>query len=245
MAERKSPVLPAMIALVAVVAVLLMVVTPNLLGGDDDDKEPQPAAEAGEQPTLTEDQQAWEDFVRRDPDDPTAMGDVDAPVVMVAYSEFQCPYCGKFAKDTAPSLIDEYVEDGTLRIEWRDFPYLGEESTTAAHAARAAAMQDKFWEFHDAMYADQLPPNSGNLNEDYVAGIAEEIGLDVDRFREDMASDEVKKAVQRDVDEGTAVGVTGTPSFLVNGQPVVGAQPLKAFEQAIDTAAEQAPTATS
>jgi hypothetical protein len=106
--------------------------------------------------------------IRRDAGDPLALGDVDAPVVMVNYSEFQCPFCGKFARDTEPELIEQYVEDGTLRIEWRDFPYLGPESTRAAPAGRAAAAQGRFWDFHDALFADQPPPNSGKLTEDHL-----------------------------------------------------------------------------
>lgn len=81
-------------------------------------------------------------LARRDPRDATAIGDVDAPVVMISYSEFQCPFCGKFARDTEPALIKKYVDTGVLRIEWRDFPYLGAESTLAGQAGRAAMKTD-------------------------------------------------------------------------------------------------------
>ena len=169
-----------------------------------------------------------------------ALGEADAPVVMVAYSEFQCPFCGKFARDTEPVLVEKFVEDGTLRIEWRDFPYLGAESTVAARGGRAAAAQDRFWEFEEAMYADQLPPNSGNLDEDYLVSVAEDIGLDVDRFRDDLDSSAAEQAVQDDFAEGQAIGVTGTPAFLINGVPVIGAQPTEVFERTIEKAAEEA-----
>lgn len=178
--------------------------------------------------------------MRRDADDPMALGEPDAPVVMVAYSEFQCPFCGKFARDTEPTLVEKYVADGTLRIEWRDFPYLGAESTVAARGGRAAAAQDRFWEFEEAMYADQLPPNSGNLDEDYLVSVAEDIGLDVDRFRDDLASSELDAAVQQDFAEGQAIGVTGTPAFVINGVPVIGAQPTEVFERTIEKAAGEA-----
>ena len=80
---------------------------------------------------------------------PPTLGDEDAPVTMVEYSDFQCPYCGRFARETKPALLREQVEEGVLRIEWRNFPLFGEESERAALAAWAAGQQGKFWEFHD------------------------------------------------------------------------------------------------
>ena len=238
MPEHKNVVVPAAIAAIAAIVVLAIVVMPTF-GGDSGESDSAVtegyAADAG-----TAQDEAWEQLVRREPDDPMAMGEVDAPVVMVNYSEFQCPFCGKFVRDTEPTLIEEYVEDGTLRIEWRDFPYLGPESNTAAHAGRAAAAQGKFWEFHDAMYADQLPPNSGQLDEDYLAGIAEDLGLDVEEFLTDMNSKATQTAVQDDFAEGQAIGVTGTPAFIINGVPVIGAQPTQVFQDTIEQAAAEA-----
>ena len=231
--KRKTPLLPLIVA--AVAALVLGVVL--LQGGDEQEDAPADAAPATASAAPPE---SWEQLVRRDPDDPMALGEADAPVVMVAYSEFQCPFCGKFARDTEPVLVEKFVEDGTLRIEWRDFPYLGAESTVAARGGRAAAAQDRFWEFEEAMYADQLPPNSGNLDEDYLVSVAEDIGLDVDRFRDDLDSPEAEQAVQDDFAEGQAIGVTGTPAFVINGVPVIGAQPTEVFERTIEKAAEEA-----
>ena len=166
-----------------------------------------------------------------------ALGKADAPVTMVMYTEFQCPYCGKFARDTQPELIERFVDDGTLRMEWRDLPYLGAESTIAAKAGRAAAAQERFWDFQEAMFADQPAPNSGAFTKDSLAAVADGLGLDVARFREDMASSEAMSAVQADIDEGVGLGITGTPAFLINGQLVVGAQPTEVFADAIEQAA--------
>ena len=236
---RKSPVIPLAVAAVAGVLLLASLIGAAVAGGDD------PAAGGQSTPTTSSPRgkapdETWKKLVRREPDDPMALGDVDAPVVMLVYSEFQCPFCGKFARDTEPTLIDKYVDDGTLRIEWRDFPYLGPESGTAAEAGRAAAAQGKFWEFHDAMYAHQLPPNSGKLDEDYLAGVAEKVGLDVDRFRADMSSKATRQAIATDFAEGQAIGVTGTPAFVINGVPVIGAQPTEVFETTIERAAAEA-----
>jgi len=236
--RRKSPVIPLTIAAVALVALIVTLV--GSLGSDDtgDPASQASSSAAGDQGRAPE--ATWERLVRREADDPMAIGDADAPVVMVSYSEFQCPFCGKFARDTEPALIDQYVEDGTLRIEWRDFPYLGSESTTAAQGGRAAAAQDSFWAFQDEMYANQLPPNSGNLDEDYLAGIAEKLGLDVEQFRADLSSQATEQAIAEDFSEGQAIGVTGTPAFVINGVPVIGAQPTEVFEQVIEQAAAEA-----
>lgn len=176
-------------------------------------------------------------LARRTQGDPTAIGAVSAPVVMVAYSDFQCPFCGKFARDTEPALIREFVDTGVLRIEWRDFPYLGPESTTSALAGRAAAAQGKFWQFHDVLCAKERKVNSGELTDTALTRVAADLGLDVARFRADMASQAVGDAVQADFKQGQQVGVSGTPAFIINGTPVLGAQPLAQFQQVIRAAA--------
>lgn len=174
---------------------------------------------------------------RRTPGDPYALGAVDAPVVMVAYSEFQCPFCGRFARETEPALVHQYVDTGVLRIEWRDFPYLGPESGTAALAGRAAAAQGQFWALHDALYATERKVNSGTLTTTYLTALAGQLGMDTTRFATDMASPEATAGVQADFTQGQQVGVSGTPAFIVNGTPVFGAQPLSEFQHAIDAAA--------
>lgn len=179
-------------------------------------------------------------LARRIADDPLAVGRLDAPVVLIEYSEFQCPFCGLFSRNTQPVLIKKYVANGTLRIEWRDFPYLGPESTTAAIAGRAAANQGKFWQYHDALFAHQFFPNSDHLTQAYLTNIAKKLGLNLSRFTADLSNPATKYAVEKDFTEGQSIGVTGTPSFLVNATPIVGAQPLNVFENAIDIAAAQA-----
>lgn len=241
---RKKGLIPLLIAAVAGLIAAVMLLTPALAGdtGGSNDSDAPVAGVSRDttRPPVDPENDPFAQLVRRDADEVTAMGDIDAPVVMVNYSEFQCPFCGKFAKDTKPTLVEEFVKDGTLRIEWRDFPYLGEESTRAATAARAAGEQGKFWEFHDALFANQFPPNSGQLTEDYLVGVAGDLGLDTDKFRKDMTSDAITEAVTRDFREGQQIGVTGTPAFIVNGRPIIGAQPTEVFTDAIEEAAEAA-----
>jgi protein-disulfide isomerase len=175
-------------------------------------------------------------LVRRQEGDPTARGPVDAPIVMIEYADFQCPFCGRFARQTEPRLIQEYVDKGLLRIEWRDLPYLGPESRTAAAAARAAAVQGRFWEFHDALYAEERRVNSGALNASALRAIAASVGLDVARFEADSKTAVARDAIARDEQEATSLGITGTPAFIVAGTPIIGAQPYEEFKRVIDEA---------
>ncbi|MFW6691105.1 DsbA family protein [Streptomyces sp. MAR4 CNX-425] len=174
---------------------------------------------------------------RRAAGDPAALGEKDAPVVLIEYADFQCPFCGKFARNTKPELIEKYVAEGVLRIEWRHFPVFGDESRAAARAGWAAGEQGRFWEFHDVAFGTERRKNSGEFADDRLVAMAEEAGVqDLERFRRDMKSPAAKEAVARDAAEGHHLGVTSTPAFLINSTPVLGAQPAEVFEDAIDRA---------
>lgn len=136
--------------------------------------------------------------------------------------------------------MKRYVEDGTLRLEWRDFPYFGEESRKAAVAARAAQEQGMFWEYHDVLYENQGSPNSGALSDEKLLGFAQEAGLDVKQFEESIESGEYEAVVEKDFREGQDAGIQGTPTFSINGRVLAGAQPLETFEQAIEEEARKA-----
>jgi len=133
-------------------------------------------------------------------------------------------------------LKSRNIEDGTLRLEWRDFPYLGEESRRAAVAARAAQEQGRFWEYHDILYQNQKGENSGAFSDEDLVTFAEEAGLDVERFEEALESGEYDEVVEEDFREAQEAGIQGTPSFTINGRTLVGAQPVETFAQAIEEA---------
>lgn len=167
------------------------------------------------------------------------LGNPNAPVTMIEYSDFQCPFCGKFARDTAPQLVKKYVDTGVLKMEWRDFPYFGDESVQAAVAARAAQEQGKFWEYHDILYHNQGRMNSGAFSDDKLRQYAQQAGLDMQKFDASFSQGKYKEAVMRDFKEGQQLGVTGTPTFIINGKSLVGAQPVEVFEKAIEAAAKE------
>ncbi|MEW2393571.1 thioredoxin domain-containing protein [Streptomyces venezuelae] len=196
---------------------------------------PSAESQAGVYPEL-------EKLARRDAKDPLAQGRADAPVVMVEYADFKCGFCGKFARDTEPGLVKKYVEDGTLRIEWRNFPIFGADSERAARAAWAAGRQGRFWQFHEAAYAEGSKEKGfgdGRLKE-----LAKDAGVeDVDKFVTDAGSEAAKSAVRKDQEEAYGLGAAATPSFVINGQPISGAQPDQVFHQAIESAAKSAKAA--
>ncbi|MFD5249969.1 DsbA family protein [Amycolatopsis sp. NPDC058340] len=175
------------------------------------------------------------DLARRTPGDPLAVGRADAPVTMVIFSDYRCPFCAKFSRDTEPTLRAKYVDTGKLRMEWRDFPIFGDQSVQAASAARAAGRQGKFWEFNRALYAAAPDKGHPDLPPDRLLAFAREAGVpDLERFQQDTKSPALLQEVQNDLNEGSSLGVTSTPAFSVNGHPMLGAQPVELFEQRIE-----------
>ena len=125
-------------------------------------------------------------------------------------------------------------------MEWRDFPYLGRESVSAALAARAAQEQGRFWEYHDLLYENQ----SGGFSDERLVELAREAHLDVERFKADLASDRYEEVVARDFREGQRAGISGTPTFVINGKVLAGMQPVGVFEDAIERAKREAEQGT-
>ncbi|MEV5575218.1 DsbA family protein [Spirillospora sp. NPDC052269] len=223
-------------AALLVAAVLIAALAFARSGGDSKPKAaaPPPKAKAAATPVTTPPASGKPGQPHRQNGDPYALGRVDAPVVMIEYSDFQCPFCGRFARETKPRLIREYVDTGVLRIEWRNFPVFGPESRNAARAGYAAALQGRFWQFHDLLYAKPHRRNAGDFANDKLMAWAREAGVaDMERFRRDMNSEETKEAVQNDWDESYEVGAMSTPTFIINGKPLLGAQPFKEFADAI------------
>jgi protein-disulfide isomerase len=135
-----------------------------------------------------------------------------------------------------PKLHEKYVEDGTLRIEWRDFPYRGQESVNAAVAARAAQAQGRFWEYHDLLYDSQF----SGFSDQNLRALAGKANLDMQRFERDYGSARYAELVQTDFQQGQRIGVNGTPTFFINDQVLVGLQPVGVFENAIEDARREA-----
>lgn len=198
----------------------------------------QTASGQAEQPPATASKNAQQDaaidaLARRQEGDPMAKGRVDAPVVMIEYADYRCPFCSVFAEDTLPQL-QPLIDDGTLRVEFHDMAIFGEDSINAAAAARAAGEQGLFWEFQAALYARL--PNQGHpdVKDDLVMEIAQQVGVkDMSAFETAYRAQETREAVVRHTEEAKGLGIRGTPFFFVGRQQISGAQPLEVFQQAI------------
>ena len=174
---------------------------------------------------------------RRVEGDPYAIGDVDAPLVLIEWVDMRCPYCAVFSRDTFPELVKDYVDTGKLRIEMHDVAFFEEPSIRASSAARAAANQGKYFEFLHEVYA--AAPESGHpdLTEAELIAHAKAVGVaDIEAFTSDMNSDAVRQQVQQDTAAAQRIGVSSVPFFLVDGQAFAGAQPADTFRSVLDEA---------
>ncbi|MBZ5544284.1 MAG: thioredoxin domain-containing protein [Acidobacteriia bacterium] len=155
-------------------------------------------------------------------------GDPKAPVTIVEFSDFQCPYCKKAAA-TLKDLLAKY--NGRVKVAYRDFPMrtLHPQAQLAAEAGRCAEDQGKFWEYHDALFA----ADQSRLDEAGLAETAQKLGLDEKSFRFCLSAGKFKAQIEQDVQDGTKAGVVGTPGFFINGVFVNGAKPLAEFGKII------------
>ncbi len=160
-------------------------------------------------------------------------GDPDAPVTIVEWSDFQCPFCGRFYSQTLEQLTKDYIDTGKVKFAYRDFPLsFHPYAQKAAEAGKCAFKQgnEYFWQLHDKMLGNQRA-----ITVDDIKSYAAEIdGLDVDTFNSCLDSGEMADAVKKDFDAGRKAGVRGTPGFFVNGKLISGAQPYAVFKQAIE-----------
>jgi protein-disulfide isomerase len=154
-------------------------------------------------------------------------GPANAPVTIVEFSDFQCPYCARVVP-TIKKVEEEYKDN--VRIVWKHLPLdIHKDAVGAALAAEGAAKQGKFWEFHDVLFADQKKLGPEDLKQH-----AKELRLDMKRFETDLLNSEDKKKIDQDVAEAKALGINGTPGIFVNGRFVEGAQPYEVFAKIID-----------
>ena len=157
-----------------------------------------------------------------------SLGPENAKVIITEFSDFQCPYCGK-AEPTIKQILAAYPND--VRLVYKHFPLpFHENSEKAAEASECAAAQDKFWEYHDILFANQ-----NALYVPMLKDYAKQLGLDTDAFNKCLDGGAMKSAVESDMKEGESIGVSGTPAFFVNSRVISGAQPFSVFDNAVKT----------
>ncbi len=160
-------------------------------------------------------------------------GDTDAPITIIEFSDFVCGFCGRFATDTLPRLQQQYIDTGLVRFGYQSVAFLSEESLFAAEASECAADQGAFWEYHDLLF-EHLASGQRNFNKDNLKLFAQELNLDTSAFNTCLDSQQHTAQIAYQTDTAHSIGIQGTPSFLVNGQPVRGAQPFEVFQRIIE-----------
>jgi protein-disulfide isomerase len=165
-------------------------------------------------------------------DDNPSEGPKDAPVVLTEFGDFGCPACRAWHNS---GIIDQILRqyEGQIQFEWKDFPVITARSPKAAEAGQCAYDQDMFWEYHDYVY--EQPGNVVDLSEQALKRYADEVGLNMEVFNACLESGQHERTVQVDRQDAMNLGLRGTPSFLINGRPVLGGQP-ELIIQAIDEA---------
>ncbi len=166
-----------------------------------------------------------------------SMGDPNAPVKIVEYSDFQCPICLNFYQQVEPQIVKEYIATGKVYFTYRSMGnWIGPESVAAAEAAYCAGDQNKFWEFHDMLFTNWTGENIGDFSNRRLIAFAQNLGLDMNAFRSCFNGHKFKDKVLQDRADGDKAGVQGTPTFFINGVKYDGSPSYTPIKAAIDAA---------
>lgn len=175
------------------------------------------------------------------------LGADDAPVTLYEWTDYTCPYCGVFNRETLPDLIEEYVDSGKVRIELHDVTYIGPQAEDAATAARAAGLQDRYFDYLFAVYELGANDNNPDLSRNALFEIASNLGLDLTQFESDFDSEELRQGVQLKTQLAQSLGVSGVPFFLATetgslegAGSLNGAHPIEQFRVLLDEQLELA-----
>jgi protein-disulfide isomerase len=209
---------------VLLAAVVVVVVAIVISQGGSDDSDKGPAAGGGAQPSQSAEVKALFGGI---PQQGVTLGEPDAPATLIEFADLQCPFCAQYTTDALPTVIQDYVRPGRLKMELRLLRFIGPDSERGAEVAAAATLQDKGWDFSDLFFRNQGEENSGYATNAFLQRLARETpGLDVDQLDSDLGSPPAQAIIRQAEREGNRLSVSGTPSFFVQkgkGQP----QPLE------------------
>jgi len=165
--------------------------------------------------------------------DDVILGDPNAPVTFIEFGDYQCPFCKRMFDETEKQLREEYVKTGKVKMVYRDFPLesIHPYAISSAMAAECAKDQGKYWLYHDLLFDKQNEIPTQNF-----IGWAEELEMNIDEFRGCFDSKKYADEIQKDLQDGLAAGVEGTPATFINGKFISGAQPYSVFKAAIEEA---------
>ncbi|MDO8516422.1 MAG: DsbA family protein [bacterium] len=165
------------------------------------------------------------------------LGNANAPVTLIEFADYQCPFCGRFFSQVASPLREEYIKTGKVKMVFRNFQFLGPESLAAGAAAECAKDQGKFWEYHDALFSAEIKDaqeHNGNLNRELFVDIASDLKLNANTFAQCVDSKKYDAKIAADTQDAQKYGVNSTPTSFVNGTKVLGAQPYAQFKTMIE-----------
>lgn len=196
------------------------------------------ATAANNQPVVSPTDVPPPQIVNVDPGKLPFLGKSNAKITVVEFSDFQCPFCERFFTDTFKQLNDAYIKTGKIKFYYRHYPLttIHPNAQVSAEAAECANEQDRFWDYHDLLFKNQTTwsPLSSTELIDSLVEYAGQLGLDTIQFTTCVNSHKYKEQVSADQAAGTAVQVSGTPTFFVNGYRMVGAQPFASLQKIID-----------
>jgi len=165
-----------------------------------------------------------------------ALGEKQAKVTIIEFADFQCPFCKRLFDESISQIKKDYIDTGKVKLYFRHFAFLGEESNWAGEASECANEQGQFWQYHDYLYQNQGGENVGAFSKDNLKGFAAALGLNTSQFNTCLDGGKYAKTVQDDVSAGQTAGVTGTPTMFINGTMLVGAEPYTNIKAQIEKA---------
>jgi len=169
------------------------------------------------------------------PENVAYLGDPNAPVVMIEFADYGCPYCVRHHQETFPEIKARYIDTGKVFYMFKDLPIITKQGPNIAQAALCAADQGKFWDMHDAMFARSPEWKvSDEASVETYRNAASELGLDPDALEACVKSEQHASEVLADRNQGLTLGLRGTPGFMINGQLLTGAHPLDTFIAVIE-----------
>lgn len=168
--------------------------------------------------------------------DGMSMGNPNASIVVEEYSDFQCPFCKNFSDELEPPIVKYFIETGKVLFKYIPFRVIGSESDASASAAYCAAEQNKFWEYHDILFANHTGEQMGDFTDKRLLAFAEKIGLNYDEFKTCYTSEKYYKQLNENIIEGTKAKVDGTPAIYVNGKKV---DTMNVYQTIADLLADQ------
>lgn len=165
--------------------------------------------------------------------DAPVVGDKNAPVTIVEFADFQCPFCKEFHDNIYPRIKQKYIDTGKVKFIYQHYAFLGDESTHAAEASVCAKEQGQFWKFHDLLFQKHTGENVGDFTLDKLKQFGKDLGLDQDKFNSCVDSRKYQNQVAEEILRASDYGVGSTPSLFINGKRIDGAVPMYKFDQLI------------